>query len=607
MKLDNLREKICYILKIMKINVSISKTRFLLLTIIAILTSWLPSIQLILTEKIGNSIAAISNGYDIRNIVILLVFQSSILIIKIVLDFLSRVMENRLNTEVFFFMERSIKRKLLKIKMSMLEDSDTYNQIQIASSVAPQFGLNLFKNIILFIQTSISTILIIYILRDIPLIGLILLIFLSIINVIISRMFNKTQLNIYDLTSEQSRKRDQISSLLINRNIANEIRMYKVGEYFLNEWQKLFWKIENPQIKLTNKRTFLYNILLILTQCIQLAILIIEVTRSPENIVGTFLLITQAILLFQTHSSQLIESYNQINQISFYLPSYFKVMALPEEDTQLKPILFNGLDSKITVTNLSFKYKNVNQLALKNLNFEIYRGEKVAIVGYNGSGKTTLVKCLLGLYDNFEGSIQYDQTFVQDLDKDSFRRHVAVLLQHFGKYPLTLKENIIIGDFQKEIDNFKLKKSLELGNALTILQSLPSGIDTILSPEFEGGVDLSGGQWQKVGLARLYYRDPSIFFLDEPTSAIDPIAETKIYKDFFISSIGKTSIILTHRLGICKWVDKIIVMENGEIKEMGTHEDLLENGTVYKEMYKSQAEWYESSSNPSLSIYDCHA
>ncbi|TGV29686.1 ABC transporter ATP-binding protein, partial [Mesorhizobium sp. M00.F.Ca.ET.186.01.1.1] len=380
MKSSRVKESIKSISEILKINISISKQGFLLVAIISLITSILPSIQLLLTEKIGIEISSINSSDELKLLIFLLILQSGILIAKTLLDLLCKIVENNINTKVFFFMESSIKRKLLKIKMSLFEDSEIYNQIQIASRVAPQFGLNLFKNILLFIQTAISLILITYTLRNIPLLAVVMLISLSFVNILMSRMFNKTQLSIYHATSEDSRKRDELSDLLMNRNIANEIRMYKVGNFFLEEWQKMFWKIENPQLKLTNKRNVLYHSLLIITQLIQLTVLTIEVARNSENLVGTFLLITQAILLFQSHSSQLIECYNQINQITIYLPSYFNVLALPEENAKNNPQTFSGLEDKIKVKNLYFKYKNSDAFALKNLNFEISKGDKVAIV-----------------------------------------------------------------------------------------------------------------------------------------------------------------------------------------------------------------------------------
>ena len=244
----------------------------------------------------------------------------------------------------------------------------------------------------------------------------------------------------------------------------------------------------------------------------------------------------------------------------------------------------------VTIENASFKYPNAQKDSLKNINLTVKPGETIAIVGENGAGKTTLVKLLTGLYKPTEGSVKIGETDVNAINYRSLFENVSGVFQKYQRYALTLKENVRISDFSSEnkVEETLAENNIDKDNKAIF----PGGLDTMLSREFDG-VDLSGGEWQRVAIARGFYRNSDIIVLDEPTAAIDPIEESAIYKKFVEVASDKTAVIVTHRMGSAKIAGRIIVMKEGEIAEIGTHENLMEKGGIYAAMYNAQAEWYK--------------
>ena len=252
------------------------------------------------------------------------------------------------------------------------------------------------------------------------------------------------------------------------------------------------------------------------------------------------------------------------------------------------------LDKKceIRMQNVSFRYPNADVEALRDVNLLVQPGETIAIVGENGAGKSTLVKLLMGLYTPSTGIVEYGDTDIKCVEYSALFDRMSGVFQKYSKYALSLKDNVMISDFNAPDSNDRIEKSLgDVHVDKDDLSVFPEGMDTMLSREFDG-VDLSGGQWQRIAIARGIYRDSDLIILDEPTAAIDPIEESNIYREFTHMAEGKTAIIVTHRIGSAKIADRIVVMKNGEIAEAGTHEQLVAQNGVYANMYEAQSKWY---------------
>lgn len=244
---------------------------------------------------------------------------------------------------------------------------------------------------------------------------------------------------------------------------------------------------------------------------------------------------------------------------------------------------------EIKLKDVWFSYPNRNSFALKGINLTIKQGEIVAIVGENGSGKSTLVRILSGLYEATKGTVQ--NTFLSQEDENHYE-NVSCVFQDFQRYKCSLEENITISDKRNKNEKKRLQQVMEFSELTVDENTFPYGYQTILSREF-GGVDLSGGQWQRIAIARGYYKNSELFILDEPTSAIDPMEEIRVYEMLSQMVVEKTAFIVTHRLGAIRFATKIIVMENGQILDIGSHNELLQRCNQYKNMWNTQLKVYE--------------
>ena len=291
---------------------------------------------------------------------------------------------------------------------------------------------------------------------------------------------------------------------------------------------------------------------------------------------------------FQTAAKYFLVSLGRIPECAAFVKDYYDFMDMEEAEKGTEKFC-SDFDS-IKVKQLSFSYPGRKTPAVSNLSFTIKRNEVVAIVGNNGGGKTTLVKLLTGLYQAQKGQIYYGRQNLRSLDPEEFYKQISFVSQDFIKYELTVRENIGIGDW-KQIENTDKIYMLLHQVGLETFTSQAS-VNQLLGDEF-GGRELSVGQWQKLAIARGMMKDSSVIFLDEPTAALDPLMETKVLKMFLKIAREKTAIIVSHRIGICKEVDKIIVMKEGKIAEIGNHEELLAEKGEYYRLYTMQQKWYE--------------
>ncbi|MFK7932382.1 MAG: ABC transporter ATP-binding protein [Saprospiraceae bacterium] len=253
----------------------------------------------------------------------------------------------------------------------------------------------------------------------------------------------------------------------------------------------------------------------------------------------------------------------------FELLKIQSLLQQPEQPLSLPPVLQEG----IKVEQLNFTYPNTMRPVLKNINLELKKGQVIALVGENGSGKTTLVKLLCRLYDSQQGKISWDNVDIKTLNISDLRKRISVIYQDFAKYFLTIQDNIQMADWEMPLSEQKIRTAARQSGAATFIEELPHQYEHKLSKRFKKGIELSGGQWQKIALTRAFYKDADLIVLDEPSSAIDPIAEADIFNHFRKLATDKILVLVTHRLYNLKIADKIVVLKNGEIVESGTHDE----------------------------------
>ncbi|HXV91574.1 MAG TPA: ATP-binding cassette domain-containing protein, partial [Gemmatimonadales bacterium] len=242
--------------------------------------------------------------------------------------------------------------------------------------------------------------------------------------------------------------------------------------------------------------------------------------------------------------------------------------------------------------DVGFRYPGAEGWAVRNLSFTLHAGETLALVGENGAGKTTLVKLLARLYDPDEGHLLLDGVDLREYDLESLRSNVGVIFQDFVRYDFVLRENIGVSQIEALDDQARIREAARRSLAESVAQRLERGYEQMLGRRFEGGVELSGGEWQKVALGRAYLRDAQVLILDEPTAALDARAEYEVFLRFAELTRGKMAVLISHRFSTVRMADRILVLKDGELVEQGTHDELVTRGGLYAELFSLQAAGY---------------
>lgn len=297
------------------------------------------------------------------------------------------------------------------------------------------------------------------------------------------------------------------------------------------------------------------------------------------NVVGFI----NALNLIQNNCKEILNTVYTLYENNLYISQLFQFLDLEEENFNIENKELKNISDieTLDIKNLTFKYPNSPNVVLNNINLNIKKGERVAIVGANGSGKSTLVKLISKLYEVKENSILYNGISLNNYNEAQLKNCIAVLFQDFTKYEMTVRENVGFGNIESIDNDENMKKALDKASATFI-----SNLDEQLGLWFQDGRQLSGGQWQKIAIARTFFRDASLYILDEPSSALDPIAEKEVIDMFLKMTEDKIGIFISHRLSTAMLADRIIVMNEGEIVGNGTHQELIKNNFVYKKMYE---------------------
>jgi len=382
--------------------------------------------------------------------------------------------------------------------------------------------------------------------------------------------------------------------LLTEKDSAAELRLFELGDYFQSAYQGVRRKLRRERFKLAKNESlanFGASAIALLITAIALTWMVWQVLQKRVTL-GDLALFYQAFNQGQTLMRSLLQNLGQVYSNMLFLGNLFEFLELTPQiiDSPAPKLAPKSLKQELRFEGVSFWYPGSNKAVLSNFNLTIPAGKIVAIVGANGAGKSTLLKLICRLYDPQKGRITWDGIDLRELPIQSLRRLITVLFQQPVDYNASVSENISLGDLLTDPSLSEIANAVEAAGAKEIISRLPEGYNTILGKLFVGGVELSGGEWQRIALARAFLRQAPLIILDEPTSAMDSWAEADWLERFRELAMGRTAIVITHRFTIARRADMIHVMVDGEIVESGCHDELLALGCRYAHSWKSQTQ-----------------
>lgn len=592
--LKNFFQTILTIPKTIRLIFRIERKYASYLIILNILQSIIPLASLFIYQELIN--AVLKKGSNIFSVLIVYILMQMMLSI---LSQLNSYISEKFNMNLSYNLNLKLLKKTSSLNLIDFEQADTYNLIENIVQDSTYKPFQLFNAIIGVITGFLSLLTsIIYVSTWNVAVSTFLLI-IPVISLVIFMRVGQLEFLIQWERANSEREVWYINYLLTHDFSFKEIKLNGISQYFIDKYGTLKRNFMNQDLNISKKKVLFRGSLDILLNFINgIAIfMMIQSIRSGKLLVGNFVSLIQAITRVNTYSQSMIQNTYIIYNTSLFMEQLFKFFDMEISNISIQNSRISRIEKridKIKVNNLSFIYPGSVKKTLEDINVEFNKGELVAIVGKNGSGKSTLVKLLSGLYQPSEGQIYYNNESSDVLDLSYYQNNVSVLFQDFVKFELSVRENIGLSDvnsisdskIKKHIDNLKL-------NFLTAENNF--NLNQRLGTWFNDSRQISGGQWQKVALARTFFKNASIYILDEPSSALNPVSEKEIFDEFVTRSKDKIALFVSHNLMAASRADRIIVMQDGRIIDEGKHDDLISKSKYYRELYYSEK--YEEESD----------
>jgi len=403
----------------------------------------------------------------------------------------------------------------------------------------------------------------------------------------------------YSLNFRQTPAKREMDYLRViggSKESAKELKLFGLRDFLVGRYSALSNALHEQNVGLAKQRLWVGSAFTILSAVGYYGsyAFVIYKTVTGKLDIGTFTFMTGAIALASTNIQAVFSTFSTIADQAMFITDLLEFFGL-------KPRVFSKpgalpaprpIRKGFEFQNVSFSYPGQVRQVLSNVSFKLEPTQRIALVGENGQGKTTIVKLLTRLYDPTGGRILLDGVDLREYELDDLWKEVGVIFQDFMRYDLTARENIAIGRIEDQDNIFRVRSAAQKSLAEDVVRKLPKGFDQVLGRRFEGGVDLSGGEWQKIALARAYLRDAQVLILDEPTAALDARSEHEVFERFAELTKGKMALLISHRFSTVKMADRILVLEGGRIAEEGHHNELLQNKGRYAEMFELQAVSY---------------
>lgn len=559
-------------------------------------TAWLIKI---LFDLLGQSLQRQVVPTLWQHLLFLLMAQAGLTIVSQFVNLTYEYLNAHLERNLSLKFQTSIYEKINSfVGLSYFEDPHFHNTIKLATSGALSGPLQSLTILTSLIQGTItvSGFVVILIYFNPLLAGIIGIAVLP--ELYVRMKFGRQRFHLAFTNSPKERRAMYYGQLLTTTAFAKEIRLFDLGDYFLKSFVRITEEVHHDQIE-HHKGELRWRLLLSLITSIVGAgtfVIVIIQAFSGHLSLGDITLYTSAVSTVQGALLGMITSLSRITENALFYRQYTDLLALPEpllisSSAQVVPPLTTG----ITLRHISFRYNNQQPWVLRDVNLFLPAGKCLALVGMNGTGKTTLVKLLTRLYEPTEGQILWDGIDIREFEPRAFRQRIGVIFQDFARYDLTIQHNIGVGNVARIEDDECIQQAAIKAGIHDRVTALPQKYHSSLGrwlADDDTGIDLSGGEWQKIALARMFMRKADMLILDEPTASLDAQAEYELYTQFRELMQGRTCLLISHRFGTVCMADSIAVLEQGQITEQGMHEELVSRGRTYAHLYTMQAEHY---------------
>ena len=567
--------------KCLRLIFAYSKPYVILTITVNILLGILPAVSLVVLQDILNQVQL--NINDMHKLIIMIIVYISLDVFTTLISAVYNYYTSKVSLNLDLKLRLSVLEKALALKMEDFENTETFNMINRASNEGNSKIITFFSSIVSTAQAVLSIFSLLLILVTFNIWIAAPVIFVPIIQYVYSVYISKVQYDIQKARTTKERKSWYISYLITQGVAIKEFIIFHLKDFMLNRFKQLNKGFIQQDLQISKRSTIAYFLLDFLDYIISGFIFFYIVLCGVKQLilVGDVITYTRSVFNVRAKIKSIFSVFSTIAKNALFAGMYFDFMELPVENQEdAGKIKLESID-EIEVRNLAYKYPNSSKYSLKDVNFRLYKGNIMAILGNNGSGKSTLIKLLLGFYDNYEGEILFNGIELRNIDRTSFYALISVLFQDFTKYESTARENVAYGDIANLNNDAKIMQALTTVN-------FPFGLidekklETQLGFWFDDGKQLSMGEWQKIAIARTIMKNGDFYIFDEPDAALDLNAQNDIVKIYNKLAQDKICLMISHKIQqISNLANEIIVLDKGLVVEQGSYAELRTNPQSY--------------------------
>ena len=560
--------------------------------------SVIPALMLLINKAIVDMVIANWGNADFiwRPLIILVVMRFGVSLLRAVLNQTNLYITQIFNDRLMLYTKYVLLEKSTQLDLAHFESPEFYDTLDRAQNSGSNYPVRVVQTLTNLFGQGVTLISLLGLLLGFNIAIVPLLFFTALPSFWTSVVYSGRRFWMTRMETESGRLSNYIQRVLTSPEFAKEVRLFNLGKHLLGQWSDIRHNFNSKSEAIASEYARMRGLSGVLVNSgfyIAYVWTLIK-TIAGEISVGDFTMYTGAFSSAQELLPSILENLARIYESNLYVSQYFEFL-------DLKPEVVNSSRSQpfpqpikrgLTFKDVTFTYPGATKPTLRNLNLHIDPGESIALVGLNGAGKTTFLKLLTRLYDVDSGIIAIDGIPLPEIKLSQLHTNIGVLNQDFARYQLSAKDNIGFGNLKERENQLRIEQAASDSGADRVVETLSQGYQTRLGKMFKDGVDLSGGQWQKIGMARAFMTDAPVLILDEPTAALDAIAEYELFEKFRALTAGKMTFFVSHRFSTVQLADRIVVLQDSHIVEVGSHQELMMSDGLYAQMFRLQASSY---------------